>query len=79
MKKITIAPSYIFYPQPIYVIGTPNEDGSANFNTSTWPTIANGNSPHIMMTIAGNKRTSKNLGDRVLIFFSGLVIFFRWV
>lgn len=31
MEKISIEPDCIFSPQPMYIIGTKNEDGSANF------------------------------------------------
>ncbi|AQS04939.1 MULTISPECIES: flavin reductase family protein [Clostridium] len=61
MKKISIEPSLIFFPQPIYIIGTKNPDGSPNFGTVTWLEVTIDNTPHIVMTIGGNKQTRINL------------------
>ena len=36
MEKISIAPEWVFSPQPMYIIGTKNEDGTPNFCIITW-------------------------------------------
>ena len=32
MEKISISPEWVFSPQPMYIIGTKNEDGTPNFS-----------------------------------------------
>ncbi|HWS30035.1 MAG TPA: flavin reductase [Clostridia bacterium] len=45
----------------MYVIGTKNEDGTANFCVITWLGFSFDETPHIMMTIGGNKLTKANI------------------
>lgn len=61
MEKISISPEWVFSPQPMYIIGTKNEDGSPNFCIITWLGFSFDGSPHIMMTVGGTKLTKTNL------------------
>lgn len=61
MEKITIKPDLIFSPQPMYIIGTKNEDNSPNFSIITWLGFSFDKTPHIMMTIGGTKLTKTNI------------------
>jgi flavin reductase (DIM6/NTAB) family NADH-FMN oxidoreductase RutF len=61
MKRIDIQPEQVFCPQPMYAIGTNNEDGSANFSVITWIGFSWNGSPHIMLGVGGSKRTVDNI------------------
>lgn len=61
MDKISISPEWVFSPQPMYIIGTKNEDGTPNFCIITWLGFSFDNSPHLMMTVGGTKLTKKNI------------------
>jgi len=61
LKKISIAPDWVFSPQPMYMIGTRNEDGTPNFCIITWIGFSFDSTPHLMMTIGGSKRTKTNI------------------
>ena len=61
MEKISIVPERIFNPQPMFIIGTKNEDGTPNFSIITWLGFSYDSSPHIMMTIGGTKLTKTNI------------------
>lgn len=61
MNKISIAPEMVFCPQPMYLIGTRNEDGQPNFCVITWISFVWHGSPHIVLSIGGSKRTKDNI------------------
>lgn len=61
MKRIDIAPDFVFNPQPMYMIGTKNEDGTPNFCIITWIGFSFDKTPHLMMTIGASKRTKTNI------------------
>ena len=61
MDKISISPEWVFSPQPMYIIGTKNEDGTPNFCIITWLGFSFDNCPHLMMTVRGSKLTKTNI------------------
>lgn len=61
MEKINIKPDCVFSPQPMYIIGTRNEDKTANFCIVTWLGFSFDKTPHIMMTMGGSKLTKSNI------------------
>lgn len=61
MKKISIPPAWVFSPQPMYIIGTRNEDGTPNFCIITWLGFSYDGGPHLMMTVGGTKLTKTNI------------------
>ena len=61
MSKISIAPQMVFCPQPMYAIGTMNENDKPNFSVITWIGFNWNGSPHIMLGIGGSKRTKDNI------------------
>ena len=61
MEKINLLPDWVFSPQPMYIIGTKNEDGSPNFCIITWLGFSFDNGPCLMMTVGGTKLTQKNI------------------
>ncbi len=61
MKKISMKPDWVFSPQPMYAIGTKNEDGTPNFCVITWLGFSFDSTPHLMMTIGGSKQTKTNI------------------
>lgn len=61
MEKISITPDWVFSPQPMYIIGTKNEDGTPNFCIITWLGFSFDKTPHLMMTIGGSKLTKTNI------------------
>ena len=61
MNKISISPQWVFSPQPMYIIGTKNEDGTPNFCIITWLGFSFDGGPHIMMTVGGTKLTKTNI------------------
>ncbi len=61
MERISIKPDCVFSPQPMYLIGTKNEDNSPNFCVITWLGFSFDHSPHIMISIGGSKQTKSNI------------------
>lgn len=61
MDKISIQPEWVFSPQPMYIIGTRNEDGTPNFCIITWLGFSFDNAPCLMMTVGGTKLTKTNI------------------
>ena len=61
MIKMDIKPDWVFSPQPMYIIGTKNEDEVPNFCIITWIGFSFDKTPHLMMTIGGNKQTKTNI------------------
>ena len=61
MARIDMQPDFVFNPQPMYMIGTKNEDGTPNFCIITWIGFSFDKTPHLMMTIGGSKRTKTNI------------------
>ena len=61
MDKISSSPEWVFSPQPMYIIGTKNEDGTPNFCIITWLGFSFDNCPHLMMTVGGSKLTKTNI------------------
>ncbi len=61
MEKISIKPDCVFSPQPMYIIGTKNENGTPNFCIITWLGFSFDKTPHLMMTIGGSKLTKTNI------------------
>ncbi|MFT4145965.1 MAG: flavin reductase family protein [Mobilitalea sp.] len=61
MLKMDIKPDWVFSPQPMYIIGTKNEEEEPNFCIITWIGFSFDKTPHLMMTIGGNKQTKTNI------------------
>ncbi len=61
MERIDMRPDWVFSPQPMYIIGTKNEDGSPNFSVITWLGFTCDPMPCLMMSIGGSKRTKTNI------------------
>ena len=61
MNRIDIQPDFVFHPQPMYLIGAKDEDGTPNFCIITWISFSFDKTPHLMMTIGGSKRTKTNI------------------
>ncbi|MDF2588327.1 MAG: flavin reductase family protein [Anaerocolumna sp.] len=61
MEKIDMKPDFVFSPQPMYIIGTRNEDETPNFCIITWIGFSFDKTPHLMMTIGGSKQTKTNI------------------
>ncbi len=61
MEHIDLQPGFVFSPQPMYMIGTNNEDGTPNFCIITWIGFSADNGPCLMMTIGGTKLTKTNI------------------
>lgn len=61
MKKVSMNPDWVFSPQPMYMIGTKNEDGTPNFCIITWLGFSFDRTPHLMMSMGGSKRTKTNI------------------
>lgn len=72
MNKIDIQPERVFCPQPMYVIGTNNEDNQPNFSVITWIGFNWNGSPHLMLGVGGKKRTKDNI-LREKVFSANLV------
>ena len=61
MERIDIKPDCVFSPQPMFIIGTKNENGKPNFCIITWLGFSFDKTPHIMMTLGGSKLTKTNI------------------
>ncbi len=61
VEKISIKPQMVFSPQPMYIIGTRNENKTANFCIITWIGFSFDKTPHLMMSVGGSKQTKTNI------------------
>lgn len=61
MERFDMSPDFVFSPQPMYMIGTNNEDGASNFCVITWLGFSKDEGPCIMMSIGGSKLTKSNI------------------
>lgn len=61
IEKISIKPHWVFSPQPMYIIGTRNENGTPNFCIITWIGFSFDKTPHLMMSVGGSKQTKTNI------------------
>ena len=61
MKHVNINADFVFSPQPMYMIGTNNEDGAHNFCIITWLGFSADDGPCLMMTLGGKKLTKDNI------------------
>ena len=59
----TVSPIYSICVQPSFIIGTRNEDGSANFAPITWVSVTHeeGDGYLLVISMAGTKRTKQNV------------------
>ncbi len=70
----SVKPIYSMCVQPSFIIGTNNEDGSANFAPITWVSATDGGEGEYLLVISmfGTKRTKQNV-IRTGIFSANLV------
>lgn len=61
MEKVSIAPQMVFCPQPLYIIGTRNEDGTPNFCALSWVTFAWNGCQTVVLSIGEPKVTRTNI------------------
>ena len=61
MEHIDWETGFVFSPQPMYMIGTNNPDGSPNFCVITWLGCSADDGPCLVMTIGGSKLTVSNI------------------
>ncbi len=61
VSHFDMQPDFVFSPQPMYMIGTNNEDGTPNFCIITWIGFSADDGPCLMMTIGGTKLTKTNI------------------
>ena len=73
-KRISVKPIYSMCVQPSFIIGTNNEDGSANFAPITWASATHeeGEGYLFVISIFGTKMTKKNI-ERTGLFSANLV------
>ncbi|MCR4729248.1 MAG: flavin reductase family protein [Lachnospiraceae bacterium] len=73
-KRKSVKPNFSMCVQPSFIIGTNNEDGSANFAPITWvsATSENGDEYLLVISMFGTKRTKTNV-LRTGIFSANLV------
>ena len=73
-KRRNVDPVYSMCVQPAFIIGTNNEDGSANFAPITWvsATCEGGGGYLLVISMSGTKVTKKNV-QRTGIFSANLV------
>jgi len=73
-KRRSVAPIYSMCVQPAFIIGTNNEDGTANFAPITWVSVTQAEDEGYMLVISmfGTKRTKENV-LRTGIFSANLV------
>lgn len=73
-KRRSVAPVYSMCVQPAFIIGTRNEDGTANFAPITWVSVTHekGDGYLLVISMAGTKRTKQNV-LRTGIFSANLV------
>lgn len=61
MKRVDMPPQRMFCPQPMYAVGTYNEEKEPNFSVITRIGFAWDESPHVMMSMDGSKKTKENI------------------
>lgn len=61
MERVNFKPDRIFSPQPMYIIGTKNENGTPNFSIITWLGFSFDETPCLMMSVGGTKMTVQNI------------------
>ena len=73
-KRRSVDPIYSMCVQPSFIIGTNNEDGSANFAPITWASATHeeGDGYLFIISMSGTKTTKKNV-LRTGIFSANLV------
>lgn len=73
-KRRSVDPIYSMCVQPAFIIGTNNEDGTANFAPITWVSVTHeeGDGYLLVISMFGTKRTKKNV-LRTGIFSANLV------
>ena len=73
-KRRSVDPIYSMCVQPAFIIGTNNEDGTANFTPITWVSVTHEEGDGYLMVISmfGTKMTKKNV-LRTGIFSANLV------
>ena len=74
VKRRSVAPIYSMCVQPAFIIGTNNEDGTANFAPITWISVTQEKDDGYMLVISmfGSKRTKQNV-LRTGVFSANLV------
>ena len=74
VKRRSVAPVYSMCVQPAFILGTNNEDGTANFAPITWVSVTQESGDGYMLVISmfGTKRTKQNV-LRTGIFSANLV------
>ena len=74
VKRRSVAPIYSMCVQPAFIIGTNNEDGTANFAPITWISVTQEKDDGYMLVISmfGSKRTKHNV-LRTGVFSANLV------
>ena len=72
MKKISLQPTNDYCPQTLFLYGTYNEDGKADFGLFCWFSYTGDNELGVMACIGGSKRTLDNI-HRGKIFSANLV------
>ena len=62
-KRRSVAPIYSMCVQPAFIIGTNNEDGTANFAPITWVSVTQEKDEEYMLVISlfGTKRPKENV------------------
>ncbi|MBR2348974.1 MAG: flavin reductase [Candidatus Methanomethylophilaceae archaeon] len=60
--KESLGPASTVYPEPVFIIGTYNDDGTPNAMNAAWGGIANEN--RIMICVDKGHRTAHNLVKR---------------
>ena len=73
-KRRSVDPIYSMCVQPSFIIGTNNEDGTANFAPITWVSVTHetGDSYMLVISMSGTKTTKQNV-LRTRIFSANLV------
>ena len=73
-KRRSVDPVYSMCVQPSFIIGTNNEDGSANFTPITWVSVTHeeGDGYLLVISMSGSKMTKQNV-LRTGIFSANLV------
>ena len=73
-KRRSVDPIYSMCVQPSFIIGTNNEDGTANFAPITWVSVTHeeGDGYLLVISMSGKKRTKQNV-LRTKIFSANLV------
>ncbi len=63
VKRRSVEPIYSMCVQPSFIIGTNNEDGSANFAPITWVSAvtADGSAYQLVISMFGTKTTKRNV------------------